>query len=497
MKTNQLPTSRQFFARLKWLDGRPLTSVIEPYRQSIFAEALDARDDRGHPRHNLVLTGRAKKNFKSADLVLAALYRLLAWDSPGGNQCYLLANDEGQAGDDLEIATKLVRANPPLLEAVTIKAKEITRRDGRGSLLILPAKDVAGAHGKTYCFCGFDELHEYRSWDLLEAMQLDPTRRDPIMWITSYASIFHKPGVPLFDLCQAGRAGTDRRMLFSWYAADYTTDPDFQDADPETRANPSRGSWADQNYLEQQRRRLPAHKFRRLHLNLPGLPEGSAFQPEPVMAAVDRERSERPPEPGVEYAAFVDMSGGSSDDAVLAIGFRDPDGRAVVCRVLNQGQPVPFDPRLAVERFATVLKTYNVFAVTGDSYGGETFRADFERHGIAYQVSPLSRSQLYEALEAPLNGGRVVLPNVPEIEQQLLGLLWRGNKIDHPSGEHDDYANAAAGCVNVLTQGALGPQIFFPSPAHDQEPALAEEAEAEAKKLERDQEEYLWSSTFR
>ena len=42
-------------------------------------------------------------------------------------------------------------------------------------------------------------------------------------------------------------------------------------------------SWGDGGeYLEQQRRRLPAHKFRRLHLNLPGLPEGSAFQPEPV-----------------------------------------------------------------------------------------------------------------------------------------------------------------------------------------------------------------------
>ena len=33
------------------------------------------------------------------------------------------------------------------------------------------------------------------------------------------------PGVTLFDLCAGGRAGTDPRMLFSWYAADYTTDP--------------------------------------------------------------------------------------------------------------------------------------------------------------------------------------------------------------------------------------------------------------------------------
>jgi len=55
-------------------------------------------------------------------------------------------------------------------------------------------------------------------------------------------------------------------MLFSWYAADYTTDPDCADAMPEVRANPSLSSWADAGYLDQQRRRLAAHKFRRLHL---------------------------------------------------------------------------------------------------------------------------------------------------------------------------------------------------------------------------------------
>ena len=446
------PTALQFFRRLRWIDRQPL--VIEPYRARIFAAALDARDAAGVPRYNLVVTGRSKKNYKTADLVLAALYRLLAWPSAGGNQCYLLANDEGQAGDDLELAVKLIRANPALLDAVTIKAKEITRKDGRGFLLILPAQDVAGAHGKTYCFCGFDEIHAYRDWDLLEAMQFDPTRPDALMWITSYASLYHKPGVPLFDLMQAGRAGADPRMLFSWYAADYTTDPAFTDADPETRANPSRAAWADQDYLDQQRRRLPAHKFRRLHLNLPGLPEGSAFQPDPVMAAVDRGCAVRLPEPDLHYAGYVDMSGGSSDAAVLAIGYVDAGGRAVVARVLDQGAPPPFDPRQAVARFVAALRAYRICSVTGDKYGGETFIGDFASRGIGYRVADLTASQCYEALEVALNTHRVVLPDVPEVEQQLLSLLWRGGKITHPAGEHDDFSNATAGVVHVLLGGA-------------------------------------------
>ena len=51
-----------------------------------------------------------------------------------------------------------------------------------------------------YLFCGFDELHGYKIWDILEAMQGDPTRTDVMIWITSYASLYHKPDVRLFDL---------------------------------------------------------------------------------------------------------------------------------------------------------------------------------------------------------------------------------------------------------------------------------------------------------
>ena len=41
---------------------------------------------------------------------------------------------------------------------------------------ILPARDIAGAHGKTYSFIGFDEIHGYRNHDLFEALAPDPTR---------------------------------------------------------------------------------------------------------------------------------------------------------------------------------------------------------------------------------------------------------------------------------------------------------------------------------
>jgi hypothetical protein len=168
--------------------------------------------------------------------------------------------------DGLTLAKKLIGVNPLLQERLVVRKETIERADGKGFLQILPAQDVAGAHGKTYSFCGFDEVHTMRSWALLEAMQLDPNRCDALQWLTSYASIHHMPGVPLFDLMKAGKTRTDPKMLFSWYGADFVTDPDFAELDPESRANPSRASWTDQNYLAQQQARLPGHVYRRLQV---------------------------------------------------------------------------------------------------------------------------------------------------------------------------------------------------------------------------------------
>jgi hypothetical protein len=437
----------EFLDALRWIDGSPLRNSIEGYRRKIFERAFE-RDGAGF-LYNLILCGRAKKNWKSADLVLALLWALFE-PRPGRKEAFLVAFDEDQAANDLTLLKLIIKANPALSKYLSIRQNTVSLKNGEGFCEVLPGQSHLGEHGRTFRFLGIDEIHTQKTWDLLEALQPDPTRLDAQTWITSYASLFHRPGVPLFDLCAAGRAGQDPKMLFSWYAADFATDPAYQDASPEDRANPSRNSWADAGYLEQQRRRLPAHKFRRLHLNLPGLPEGSAFQPEPVMNAFDRARADRPPEAGTSYYGFVDMSGGSSDDAALAIGYQDPEARAIVARVLNQGQPPPFDPRAAISRFVSILKQYNIFTVMGDAYAGETFRSDFEGHGIRYEVCALSKSKLYEALEPVLNGGRAIFPNIAELEQQFLGLRWRGGKIDHESGEHDDWSNAVAGLVHLL-----------------------------------------------
>ena len=59
----------EFFGHLRWIDERPLMDVIEPYRRRIFMDTLHTFGEGGTPHYNLALTGRGKKNWKSADLI--------------------------------------------------------------------------------------------------------------------------------------------------------------------------------------------------------------------------------------------------------------------------------------------------------------------------------------------------------------------------------------------------------------------------------------------
>jgi hypothetical protein len=70
---NEIISPLAFFRLLKWIDSRALLEVIEPYRQRIFHEALYTFGNDGLPKYNLIVCGRGKKNWKTADSCFAAL----------------------------------------------------------------------------------------------------------------------------------------------------------------------------------------------------------------------------------------------------------------------------------------------------------------------------------------------------------------------------------------------------------------------------------------
>ena len=126
------------------------------------------------------------------------------------------------------------------------------------------------------------------------------------------------------------------------------------------------------------------------------------------------------------------MSGGSNDHAVLGGAYLDPETKRIVLAVLvSQTGGVPFNPRDAVAKFAGIMKEHNCYRVVGDAYAGQTFRSDFDGHGIAYEVCRVPKCELYNFLDPKLNAAELELLDLPMLQEQLLTLVIRGGKIDH------------------------------------------------------------------
>jgi hypothetical protein len=185
---------------------------------------------------------------------------------------------------------------------------------------------------------------------------------------------------------------------------------------------------------------------------------------EAVVACIKPGVLERKPERRYRYTCFVDISGGVSDSSTLAICHREAD--TVILDAIIERR-APHSPEAVIEELAMFAKTYRVTRVTGDRYGGEFPREQFRRHGLNYEVSDKSRSELYTSFLPMLNSGSVDLLDHDRLVNQLVGLERRTSRsgkdqIDHGPGGHDDVANSVAGaCCNVRTsdRSARGPVI--------------------------------------
>lgn len=176
---------------------------------------------------------------------------------------------------------------------------------------------------------------------------------------------------------------------------------------------------------------------------------GTFLDAELVARAVEPGRRERAPQDRFRYLAFTDPSGGSHDRFTLGIAHLEKDR---VILDLCRGVTPPFDPSVVVKEFASVLKSYRCFSVTGDAYAGEWVRTAFERAGITYWRSELSKSEVYlESL--PLFTTQAVdlldyQPLLIELQQLERRTTKSGrDSVDHPPMGHDDYANAACGAL--------------------------------------------------
>ena len=172
-------------------------------------------------------------------------------------------------------------------------------------------------------------------------------------------------------------------------------------------------------------------------------------------------RLELLPSGSSRYVAFCDPSGGSSDSMTLAIAHTDIWSEKAVLDALREAKP-PFSPDAIVAEFAALLRAYGVTRVIGDHYGGEWPRERFRLHGITYETSDRSKSELALTLLPLLNSAKCELLDVPRLSQQLLSWERKTSRsgrdsVDHARGSHDDLATVAAGSIVVCHERGAGP----------------------------------------
>jgi len=164
------------------------------------------------------------------------------------------------------------------------------------------------------------------------------------------------------------------------------------------------------------------------------------------------------------YKAFVDPSGGSGADSMtLSIAHKDENGKIILGR-LEERRP-PFQPQAVVEDFARILKEYGIRRVMGDRYSGDWCASSFREAGITYEPTDKPKSEIYLEFEAHMMQGRVELLDIKRLYAQLCNLERRvhsggRDSVDHPPGQHDDLANAAAGAIHAIEKYMVEPRAW-------------------------------------
>jgi len=187
----------------------------------------------------------------------------------------------------------------------------------------------------------------------------------------------------------------------------------------------------------------------------------------------------RPPVSGVRFRAFCDPSGGSVDSMTLTVAHEE--GRRAVVDLVLEKKP-PFSAEATVAEMAATLATFGVTTVTGDRFGGIWPREAFARHGVEYKLADKTASELFQGLLPLLNSGRIELPDLPVLVNQIASLERRVSRgggrelIGHPPHQHDDVAVSVAGVAHLLLfkrevdEGIPeGPELYYPDELSDVE----------------------------
>ncbi|MBA7472785.1 hypothetical protein ES707_08117 [subsurface metagenome] len=282
--------------------------------------------------------------------------------------------------------------------------KDAIERPATGSIIRCLPTDISAA-GLNPNLVIFDELwsYEYESMTrFFEELTTVPTRKHPLVLIVTYAG--YDEDSLLFELYQKGLKGGDSTFFFFW-------------------GSQNRMPWQTEKYLQQQRDRLRANTFLRLHENRWTSSEESFIDIKDWDICADSGHKPGLPDKNIPIIVGVDIGISHDTSAVVAVTKEENRIRVVCHRKWQPTKEKPIDLEETVEAYIKKLaEEYKVKEVRFDPWQFHRSAMTLEKEGI-------------NMVEFPQTSDRLI-----SMSQNLFDLVSGHNLVLYPDREMRQHA---------------------------------------------------------
>lgn len=352
---------------------------IPESKAPIILESFQKKDILGplfyvEKRPTMALVGQTKKSGKSTLAAMIASWFLFQGENY--SEVYLAARDKDQAS--WVVFSKLVKAirmNPQILAKCKVTSDSVELPHKESVLRCLPT-DIS-ASGLNPNLVVFDELwsYEYESMTrFFEELTTVPTRKHPLILIVTYAG-FDEDSL-LFELFKKGLERKDPTFFFYW--------------DHENRM-----PWQTKEYLQQQRDRLRANTYLRLHENRWTSSEESFIDMRDWDLCADPGHNPALPNKNIPIVVGVDVGISHDCSAVVALT-RSEDRIKLIChRAWQPSKRKKIDLEASVESYIKGLaRDYTLREVRYDPFQFHRSAMTLEKGGIKMVEFPQTSDRL-------------------------------------------------------------------------------------------------------
>lgn len=403
--------------------------VLEDWQKQVIRDAF-IRDEKGNLKFNIILLSVPKKNGKTTLMSACLLWALFA-HTPNA-EVYCLSGDVMQARISFDKVAKMIMRNPLLRDSCKVMKNEIYVPETDSIFRVL-STDGPTNHGTNASFVGIDELWQFEGSkdsagrELWYAMTHSPTRESVTM-ITTYAG--SSENSLLGELYRTGIKNEDPRQFTFW-------------------SHENLSHWIDDKYLLQQRQRLPAHIYQRLHENRWTQGVNAFITREEVEACKDYTlKPQLSGRENIKYYLAVDL-GLVRDKTALTICHKDKNDNLIYLDFIKTYQGSKKNPVLISDIENDILWANNNFNIKKnifDIWQMKSSAQRLQRNGIKVEEFTFTSGtiqKLSQNLYYIFHNGLIRIFPYKLLEDELLSLNAEeksyGWRLDHKSGGFSDH----------------------------------------------------------